>query len=67
MKMEAVMFLQNIYIQPEATTTQATTIYMNKRPATRHGGALGERRYSYYSYTTSALDGYLMKTFYLTN
>jgi hypothetical protein len=26
-------------------------------PATRHGGAWGERRYSSYSFTTSALDG----------
>jgi hypothetical protein len=26
-------------------------------PATRHGGALGERRYISYSFTTSALDG----------
>jgi hypothetical protein len=27
------------------------------RPATRHGGAWGERKYSSYSFTTSALDG----------
>jgi hypothetical protein len=26
-------------------------------PATRYGGAWGERRYSFYSFTTSALDG----------
>jgi len=26
-------------------------------PAIRHGGAWGERRYSSYSFTTSALDG----------
>jgi hypothetical protein len=26
-------------------------------PSTRHGGAWGERRYSSYSFTTSALDG----------
>jgi hypothetical protein len=26
-------------------------------PVTRHGGAWGERRYSSYSFTTSALDG----------
>jgi hypothetical protein len=26
-------------------------------PATRHGGAWGERRYSSYSFLTSALDG----------
>jgi hypothetical protein len=26
-------------------------------PATRHGGAWGERRYSSYSYLTSVLDG----------
>jgi hypothetical protein len=26
-------------------------------PATRHGGAWGERKYSSYSFTTSALDG----------
>jgi hypothetical protein len=26
-------------------------------PATRHGGTLGERRYSSYSFLTSALDG----------
>jgi hypothetical protein len=26
-------------------------------PATRHGGAWGERRYSSYSFSTSALDG----------
>jgi hypothetical protein len=28
-----------------------------KHPATRHGGAWGERRYSSYSFSTSALDG----------
>jgi hypothetical protein len=27
------------------------------RPATRHGGAWGERKYSSYSFTISALDG----------
>jgi hypothetical protein len=26
-------------------------------PATRHGGGWGERRYSSYSFTTTALDG----------
>jgi hypothetical protein len=29
----------------------------NKSKSTRHGGAWGERRYSSYSFTTSALDG----------
>jgi hypothetical protein len=28
-----------------------------RSPATRHGGAWGERRYSPYSFSTSALDG----------
>jgi hypothetical protein len=28
-----------------------------RSPATRHGGAWGERRYSSYSFVTSALDG----------
>jgi hypothetical protein len=28
-----------------------------RSPVTRHGGAWGERRYSSYSFTTSALDG----------
>jgi hypothetical protein len=32
--------------------------YLNKRsPARRHGGVWGERRYSSYSFSTSALDG----------
>jgi len=30
---------------------------MQSSPATRHGGAWGERRYSSYSFLTSALDG----------
>jgi hypothetical protein len=30
---------------------------MQSCPATRHGGTWGERRYSSYSYLTSALDG----------
>jgi hypothetical protein len=36
-----------------------TAIVKSKKscPATRHGGAWGERRYSSYSFTTSALDG----------
>jgi hypothetical protein len=29
----------------------------NSSPATRHGGAWGKRRYSFYSFSTSALDG----------
>jgi hypothetical protein len=29
---------------------------LKSNPATRHGGALGERRYSSYSFSTSALD-----------
>jgi hypothetical protein len=32
-------------------------IYVFCSPATRHGGACGERRYSSYSFTMSALDG----------
>jgi hypothetical protein len=31
--------------------------YLKSSAATRHGGAWGERRYSSYSFTTSALDG----------
>jgi hypothetical protein len=31
--------------------------HKSKCPATHHGGAWGERRYSSYSFTTSALDG----------
>jgi hypothetical protein len=30
---------------------------LSSSPSTRHGGAWGERRYSSYSFTTSALDG----------
>jgi hypothetical protein len=29
----------------------------DKSPATQHGGAWGQRMYSSYSFTTSALDG----------
>jgi hypothetical protein len=32
-------------------------VKVKSRPATRHGGAWGERMYSSYSFTTSALDG----------
>jgi hypothetical protein len=32
-------------------------IYISSSPATRHGDAWGERRYSSYSFFTSALDG----------
>jgi hypothetical protein len=32
-------------------------IVLISSPATRHGGAWGERRYSSYSFSTSALDG----------
>jgi hypothetical protein len=32
-------------------------IHNKAAPATCHGGAWGERRYSFYSYLTSALDG----------
>jgi hypothetical protein len=38
----------------------STSLYCTKEqssPATRHGGAWGERRYSSYSFLTSALDG----------
>jgi hypothetical protein len=43
-------------------TFWATLLYMRVKkkqssPATRHGGAWGERRYSSYSFLTSALDG----------
>jgi hypothetical protein len=34
-----------------------TPIKSKSSPVTRHGGAWGERRYSSYSFTTSALDG----------
>jgi hypothetical protein len=30
---------------------------VKQSPSTRHGGTWGERRYSSYSFTTSALDG----------
>jgi hypothetical protein len=32
-------------------------IKKDSSPSTRHGGAWGERRYSSYSFTTSALEG----------
>jgi hypothetical protein len=32
-------------------------VKVKSSPSTRHGGAWGERRYSSYSFTTSALDG----------
>jgi hypothetical protein len=40
--------------------THKAIFYEGKRysdPTTRHGGAWGERRYSFYSFFTSALDG----------
>jgi hypothetical protein len=43
----------------EVTSTQFTAtqlIPIKSSPATRHEGAWGERRYSSYSFTTSALD-----------
>jgi hypothetical protein len=33
------------------------SIQMNKTEGTRHGGALGDRRYSSYCFLTSALEG----------
>jgi hypothetical protein len=41
---------QNVKIKREAGKSKAV-------PQHTYGGAWGERRYSYYSYTTSALDG----------
>jgi hypothetical protein len=32
-------------------------VLLKSSPTTRHGGAWGEKRYSSYSFTTSALDG----------
>jgi hypothetical protein len=34
-----------------------SNLYLKSCPATRHGGAWGERRYSSYSFPTSALNG----------
>jgi hypothetical protein len=36
---------------------QSSLCIVESCPATRHGGTLGERRYSSYSFLTSALDG----------
>jgi hypothetical protein len=44
-----------LYMQDRTINVSATTL--KSSPATRHGGAWGERIYSSYSFTTSALDG----------
>jgi hypothetical protein len=49
----------NIKKETDSPLTFFTLLKVSKVsiPATRHGGAWGERRYSSYSFSTSALDG----------
>jgi hypothetical protein len=48
----------SLYRQQQGSSALlATTKQYSSSPATRHGGAWGERRYSSYSFMTSALDG----------
>jgi hypothetical protein len=51
---------KNIQLPLMAKRKKGLLIILKKvksSPSTRHGGAWGERRYSSYSFTTSALDG----------
>jgi hypothetical protein len=50
-----------IWLRPVSRTVAHSSSCCHKKrqssPSTRHGGAWGERRYSSYSFCTSALDG----------
>jgi hypothetical protein len=45
-----------LFFNPGHHTGRIKYIKQESSPATRHGGALGERKYSSYSFMTSALD-----------
>jgi hypothetical protein len=50
------VFKQNFLLRPVEIIHAVLATLTKKRPSTRHGGAWGERRYSSYSFTSSALD-----------